>query len=95
MSQRKARTASTAGERLKSTLPDTQRSRREWLGQRKMGTTDATRARDPPMPIEVGAFPGSGISANLADTAKKLRILVWRFDQQSWAKIKRATWASR
>ncbi len=32
------------------------------------------------LPIGVVAFPGSGISANLADKAKKLGIPVWRFD---------------
>jgi hypothetical protein len=31
------------------------------------------------LPIGVIAFPGSGISANLADKAKKLGIPVWRF----------------
>jgi len=31
------------------------------------------------MPIGVVVFPGSGISANLADKAKKLGIPVWRF----------------
>jgi len=31
------------------------------------------------MPIGVVAFPGSGISANLCDKAKKLGIAVWRF----------------
>ena len=33
------------------------------------------------LPIGVIAFPGSGISANLADKAKKLGIPVWRFDK--------------
>ena len=32
------------------------------------------------LPIGVIAFPGSGISANLADKARKLGIPVWRFD---------------
>ena len=32
------------------------------------------------LPIGVVVFPGSGISANLADKAKKLRIPVWKFD---------------
>jgi hypothetical protein len=32
------------------------------------------------LPIGVVVFPGSGISANLADKAKKLGIPVWRFD---------------
>jgi hypothetical protein len=31
------------------------------------------------LPIGVVVFPGSGISANLADKAKKLGIAVWRF----------------
>lgn len=31
------------------------------------------------LPIGVIVFPGSGISANLADKAKKLGIPVWRF----------------
>ena len=33
------------------------------------------------LPIGVIVFPGSGISANLADKAKKIGILVWRFDK--------------
>jgi YspA, cpYpsA-related SLOG family len=33
------------------------------------------------MPIGVVVFPGSGISANLADKAKKLGIPVWRFTE--------------
>jgi hypothetical protein len=32
------------------------------------------------MPIGVVVFPGSGISLNLADKAKKLGIPVWKFD---------------
>jgi hypothetical protein len=32
------------------------------------------------LPIGVVAFPGSGISANLCDKAKKLGIPVWKFD---------------
>ena len=31
------------------------------------------------LPIGVIVFPGSGISANLADKAKKLGIPVWKF----------------
>jgi hypothetical protein len=33
------------------------------------------------LPIGVIVFPGTGISANLADNAKKLGIPVWRFDR--------------
>jgi hypothetical protein len=33
------------------------------------------------LPIGVIVFPGSGISANLADKAKKLGIPVWKFNQ--------------
>jgi hypothetical protein len=33
------------------------------------------------LPVGVVVFPGTGISANLADKAKKLGIPVWRFDQ--------------
>ena len=33
------------------------------------------------LPIGVIAFPGSGISANLADKARKLGIPVWTFDE--------------
>ena len=33
------------------------------------------------MPIGVVVFPGSGISANLADKAKALGIPVWRFSE--------------
>jgi hypothetical protein len=32
------------------------------------------------LPIGVIVFPGSGISANLANKAKKLGIPVWTFD---------------
>jgi hypothetical protein len=35
--------------------------------------------RDAALPIGVPEFPGSGISANLADKARKLGIPVWRF----------------
>jgi hypothetical protein len=35
------------------------------------------------LPIGVLVFPGSGISANLADKAKKLGIPVWRFSNES------------
>jgi hypothetical protein len=38
------------------------------------------------MPIGVIVFPGSGISANLADKARKLGIPVWRFTADSGAK---------
>jgi hypothetical protein len=34
------------------------------------------------LPIGVVVFPGSGISANLADKAKKLGIPVWRFSKE-------------
>jgi YspA, cpYpsA-related SLOG family len=37
------------------------------------------------LPIGVVVFPGSGISANLADKAKKLGIPVWRFDKPALA----------
>ena len=37
------------------------------------------------LPIGVVAFPGSGISANLADKAKKLGIPVWRFTEDDGA----------
>jgi hypothetical protein len=33
------------------------------------------------LPIGVLVFPGSGISANLADKAKKMGIPVWKFDE--------------
>ena len=33
------------------------------------------------LPIGVVVFPGSGISANLADKAKKLGIPAWRFTE--------------
>jgi hypothetical protein len=38
------------------------------------------------LPIGVVAFPGSGISANLADKARKLGIPVWCFDKPAPAK---------
>lgn len=37
------------------------------------------------LPIGLIAFPGSGISANLADKARKMGIPVWRFDTESSA----------
>jgi hypothetical protein len=37
------------------------------------------------LPIGVVAFPGSGISANLADKARKLGIPVWRFSEDGAA----------
>jgi len=39
------------------------------------------------LPIGVVVFPGSGISANLADKAKKLGIPAWRFDKPAAARI--------
>jgi hypothetical protein len=39
------------------------------------------------LPVGLIAFPGSGISANLADKAKKLGIPVWRFSDERAAKI--------
>jgi hypothetical protein len=33
------------------------------------------------MPVGVVVFPGNGVSGNLADKAKKLRIPVMRFDR--------------
>jgi len=38
------------------------------------------------LPIGVVVFPGSGISANLADKAKKLGIPTWRFDKPALTK---------
>jgi YspA, cpYpsA-related SLOG family len=38
------------------------------------------------LPIGVVVFPGSGISANLADKAQKFGIPVWRFDKPAPAK---------
>jgi hypothetical protein len=43
------------------------------------------------LPIGVVVFPGSGISQNLADKAKKLGIPVWRFDRPSSTKTDGAT----
>jgi hypothetical protein len=37
------------------------------------------------LPIGVVVFPGSGISANLADKARKMGIPVWRFSETSGA----------
>ena len=37
------------------------------------------------LPIGVIAFPGSGISANLADKARKMGIPVWRFSEEGGA----------
>ena len=40
------------------------------------------------LPIGVIAFPGSGISANLADKARKLGIPVWRFSDEPATKAR-------
>jgi len=37
------------------------------------------------LPIGVIAFPGSGISENLADKARKMGIPVWKFTVESGA----------
>ena len=37
------------------------------------------------LPIGIVAFPGSGISANLADKARKMGIPVWRFGEEGGA----------
>jgi hypothetical protein len=37
------------------------------------------------LPIDVVVFPGSGISANLADKARKMGIAVWRFSEEGGA----------
>jgi len=37
------------------------------------------------LPVGLIAFPGSGISANLADKARKMGIPVWRFDPEGGA----------
>ena len=37
------------------------------------------------LPAGLIAFPGSGISANLADKARKMGIPVWRFDPEGGA----------
>jgi hypothetical protein len=39
------------------------------------------------LPIGVVAFPGSGISANLADKAKKIGLPVWRFTESKAAAV--------
>ena len=37
------------------------------------------------LPTGLIAFPGSGISANLADKARKMAIPVWRFSEDGAA----------
>ena len=37
------------------------------------------------LPIGVIVFPGSGISANLADKARKMGIPAWRFSEEGGA----------
>jgi hypothetical protein len=51
----------------------------EWTRHAKAAPFKRNDALLAALPIGVIAFPGSGISANLADKAKKLGIPVWRF----------------
>jgi hypothetical protein len=52
----------------------------DWAKHRNAAPFKRNDAMLEALPVGVIAFPGSGISANLADKAKKLGIPVWRFD---------------
>jgi len=49
------------------------------------GESDAGAGGHEALPAGLIAFPGSGISANLADKARKMGIAVWRFGPEGGA----------
>ena len=57
----------------------------DWTRHAKAAPFKRNDAMLEALPIGVIAFPGSGISANLADKAKQIGIPVWRFDQDGAA----------
>jgi hypothetical protein len=52
----------------------------DWARHTKAAPFKRNDAMLEALPIGVIVFPGSGISANLADKARKLGIPVWRYD---------------
>jgi hypothetical protein len=57
----------------------------DWNRHRKAAPFKRNDAMLDALPVGVIVFPGSGISANLADKAKKLGIPVWRFSEDGAA----------
>ena len=57
----------------------------DWARHRKAAPFKRNDQMLDALPVGVIAFPGSGISANLADKAKKLGIPVWRFTEDGAA----------
>ncbi|HVB14976.1 MAG TPA: DUF2493 domain-containing protein, partial [Stellaceae bacterium] len=58
----------------------------DWIRDRKAAPFKRNDKMLEALPTGLVAFPGSGISANLADKAKKLGIPVWRFAEPAPAK---------
>jgi hypothetical protein len=58
----------------------------DWTKHRKAAPFKRNDQMLEALPAGLIAFPGSGISANLADKAKKLGIPVWRFSEEPDAK---------
>lgn len=52
----------------------------DWARHAKAAPFKRNDAMLEALPIGVIVFPGSGISANLADKARKLGTPVWRYD---------------
>jgi hypothetical protein len=53
----------------------------DWTGHKNAAPFKRNDRMLEALPIGVVAFPGSGVSANLADKAKRLGIPTWRFDK--------------
>jgi YspA, cpYpsA-related SLOG family len=53
----------------------------DWTGHKNAAPFKRNDRMLETLPIGVVAFPGSGVSANLADKAKRLGIPTWRFDK--------------
>jgi YspA, cpYpsA-related SLOG family len=58
----------------------------DWIRDRKAAPFKRNDRMLEALPIGLVAFPGSGISANLADKARKLGIPVWGFSEAALAK---------
>lgn len=54
----------------------------DWTRHRNAAPFKRNDAMLEALPAGVIAFPGSGISANLADKARKMGIPVWRFGEE-------------
>lgn len=57
----------------------------DWSRHRNAAPFKRNDAMLDTMPVGIVAFPGSGISANLVDKARKMGIPVWRFDGKDGA----------